>query len=1133
MNKTLLIFLVYIFTSAAFKSFAGIEPYENFLKGAVKNNDSLIVKDEKFRNPLYAWSDISNITVKNTISLRILDEVPVNQNFTCEADLKVQYYSSPDQQTPTEIQSVKLKVNYVAGAGATYKITDSYNFSNGYFVKVYVNSISSPELGSNLPDIFQLTSRIVIDRQYKFKPEHAIDFNASFISSGSANNTMAVSWSHIPGAEEYDLEWATIDQGSDHENILQEMLSGGNVHPDSLNRLFRNNASRVTTPGNNYLLSLIFNAGYIAVRIRQGQYNSSGIRLEGNWDYDFENNNYAVWALAWHEQSKNWQYSATYAEDGKKKEVISYFDGTLRGRQTATLNNSDKVAVVQENIFDEFGRQAASVLPAPVRKNDVTEPYLHYFREFNKNTSGTSYNFQNLKWSLANCEFLPGVMNTSSGASGYYSGNNQFINEKKYNKYIPDAEGYPFSVTQYTADNTGRVKVQGGVGSMFQPGTSLNSKTTKYYYGKPEQWELDRIFGNDAGYAERYLKNMVIDPNGQVSISYLNASGKTIATALTGESPQTQDALSSAGSKEIRNIKLLRPEQFIFNSTALTLTASTTHLASLPGEGSFSYNIEKLISRYPGGAFQPCSNCHYELSIKIKNDCNETVYETIQPVKIGSETPNENDAGTYSDTFNVNFAAPGEYYISFSLALNKNVIENFTEEFITQGQASGAVSKEFDFIETYLKASDFSGGFSDCRTCITALGTKELFTEMFLQKLAIEEVDSTSINNQGFVTWIGSVYDSLKTNCIALQAYCYEYPCAEFEKLMLEDVAPGGQYALFDIHGGILEPEINAIAMNWRTEFPVSAAGSPLYDSDLITLENGDITSPYAAGFTLDLLVQYWKQEWASKFLKYHPEYCKLQFCQTNSNLFSWDEQIKEQINTATEIALIPGAQNLQYDAGNAAWLLAADPFFKAGAPGAAYYSNMQNDLVQYTSSVLGYTSASSKSLTGFIDYLLYCSDTKGTTNTVGNSNPWNNCMPEINCRVPDKEWQQYRDTYFEIKEKYYRYVRDNTTCAGSVCVIGSPYVFNLTRAITIKDFAVSEYTGGEPLCSPAERMVSVSYLPGPVFQPVTVEIYYPGQASDLSVPFNLGETRKIVCIPGNVPVNTVKVSEVIPSGSN
>ena len=147
------------------------------------------------------------------------------------------------------------------------------------------------------------------------------------------------------------------------------------------------------TPENKYRLSLIFNAGYIAVRIRQVQYNTSGIRMEGNWDYDFTNNAYAVWALTWHEQNKNWQYSATYAEDGKKKEVISYFDGTLRGRQTATLNSSDEVAIVQENIFDEFGRQAASILPAPVKEENVTGSYLHYFHEFNKNTSGTSYNF--------------------------------------------------------------------------------------------------------------------------------------------------------------------------------------------------------------------------------------------------------------------------------------------------------------------------------------------------------------------------------------------------------------------------------------------------------------------------------------------------------------------------------------------------------------------------------------------------------------------------------------------------------------------------------------------------------------------------------------------------------------------
>src|SRR6202041_345723 len=132
------------------------------------------------------------------------------------------------------------------------------------------------------------------------------------------------------------------------------------------------------------------------------------------------------------------------------------------------------------------------------------------------------------------------------------------------------AAGFPLSVTQYTGDNTGRIKSQGGVGLAFQPGKAGSpqlSKTTKYYYGKPQQWELDQLFANDAGYAEHYLRNMVVDPNGQMSISYLNASGKTIATALTGLSPATVDTLPSYVRPQLTSTRLLKPSDFTYDAT--------------------------------------------------------------------------------------------------------------------------------------------------------------------------------------------------------------------------------------------------------------------------------------------------------------------------------------------------------------------------------------------------------------------------------------------------------------------------------------------------------------------------------------------------------------------------------------
>ncbi len=85
------IFILFFFCMlfGAGKGFAGIEPYENFLKGAIKKGDSLIVKDEKFKNTSFNWNDITNISVKNTISLKVTDEQPIGRDFSCSLLLRI------------------------------------------------------------------------------------------------------------------------------------------------------------------------------------------------------------------------------------------------------------------------------------------------------------------------------------------------------------------------------------------------------------------------------------------------------------------------------------------------------------------------------------------------------------------------------------------------------------------------------------------------------------------------------------------------------------------------------------------------------------------------------------------------------------------------------------------------------------------------------------------------------------------------------------------------------------------------------------------------------------------------------------------------------------------------------------
>ncbi|EDM35226.1 hypothetical protein PBAL39_13377 [Pedobacter sp. BAL39] len=1041
-NTLCLFFLLILF---AVKGFASVEPYDNFIKGQLRKNDTLLVKDEKFNNPLFNWSDITNISVQNAISLRVIDEQAISRDFSCKIALKIEYFSVAGQTVPTVIDSVKLNVNYSKQSGAVYKNIDTYKFKDGFQVKVTILDISSPEFGTELPPVLQLNSHILIDRKYLFKPFLFIGVNGQFNSAGGKmqrlgsgsttnnGNQLLLSWSLVQGAEEYDVEWVTIDEGSEWAKLAKDMTDNSpSLLDDQLDAVFRNNATRITTHENNYLISLLYNAKYIAVRMRQVQYDLEGIRLEGQWFYKQDNTNtYSIWPLSWHEPTMNWQYEAAFAEEGKKKEVVSYLDGTLRGRQNVTLNNSDDVAVVQENVYDQFGRVAANILPAPVKETALTTQYLHYFKGFNKNLSGNNYNFNDLN--NANCEPFPNALSTSSGAGKYYSGQNQFINDKLYNKYIPDAEGYPLSVTQYTADNTGRIKLQGGVGPVFQPGIPGESHTSKNYYGKPEQWELDRIFGNDAGYAEHYLKNMVVDPNGQISVSYLNAAGKAVATALTGKVPANVDSLDSRTIPKSQITHLLKPDQFKFSGTDLKLTATTTFLAAVTGADTLGYDVEQLISFYPGGAFEPCSNCYYDLTITVTDDCGNPVYRNVEPVKIGSATSKPAQTGIFADRFPININQIGEYYVTFEFALSRDVIEHFTNEYVTEGQTRGVLKQQSDFILQYLQASSFDDCFSDCKTAVSRLGSKGAFTAMVKAKLAALGDASNSYD-----VYISTLYDGLLVRATALQASCATVtsPCDVYRTPMLIDVSPGGQYAMIDSAGNLLEPLTNVLSLYFRHgAFDELSKGSPIYQANLITKDDGTVTSPYDINFTIADLIKYWRPEWAEQFIVFHPEYCKLLFCMENSASSSWDEQLQETVAEADLATLLNGNR---YDRSNPIWLLSSDPFFQAGSAGFMYRDSIAADLTQYSRSVLKQPGLALKNICQVVDFQLYCADASGTTNQQNTQDTWLNCTPVEDCRVIDREWEFYRDMYLELKQLYFQRVRKETTCLNS-CEVGTP----------------------------------------------------------------------------------------------
>lgn len=1128
---------------------AGVEPYRTSVSAPFTQNQTLTLTDPRSGNQV--------ISSKSAVALRINDNVSIGVAFTFTAEVKIEYYTSLPETTPTTLYKT-LTINYNPLQGTGYKQQDEATFDGA--VKIVTTVLSSNVTGTLAAGSVQLVNSMNIDRGGIFDPTAPL--MGTFAFSG---NFLNLSWSPVSGAAEYDIEWTTINDGNSYYGVVNKKRQGGaGAQSDAefnatLENIFRDGASRITTDAFQYQFSLVTTDPLLLVRFRAIHYLSDGIRQAGNWNYRQNSGTFNIFDVNgyWHEPGLNWSYSAAFAEEAKKKEVVEYLDGSMRNRQTVTINNSDAVPVIQEAIYDDLGRPVAQILPAPhTGANAAT--YLHLFRNFNVKATGTPFTFQNsLNTVGLNCEINPGGLNTVSGAANYYSPANKLLDilegdkrKRTYNSFIPDATdpnatntGYPFSVTQYTPDKTGRVKLSGGVGLDFQPGKIADpgSHTSKFYYGVPEQWELNQLFGNDVGFANRYTRNMVIDPNGQISLSYQNGSGKTIATALAGAVPGNVDALPSFNDPEnssthVQKANILSSDKFYFNATELTLTATATHLATVIGAGTLTYDVQKLINEYPGGAFKLCNNCHYKLTVKVTDDCGNPVGGTAAPVPVGALTADCNDTQPFVQSVQVDFNHIGAYFVTMELAFDREVLADYTENFVEASKASGFLEYQFDYIRSrFLDELNTSSCYSDCHTCQIELNSKSAFVAMVKQKFTDMGVDDAQIRGMSLLNWTNNLYAELLARCQAMQATCSYSPCDDLRNVMLMDVSPGGQYALFDNNGNALEPLINVIALNFPAAFPKAAPGSDLYEENKFSyFINGEerITSPNDANFTLGMLLAYWRPQWAEKFLKFHPEHCRLLDCINQSAYKIWDLKLGE-VNRVADLNVIPATPALVYNAGNSeGWLLQSDPFFKDNAPGAKYRPKMREDLDNYSKNVLKVTTASIKTLIKFVEFQLYCADASGTVNTsyVNNATDiWQNCTPLAACRLTDREWQLYREYYLSLKQKYYAQL---TGCPENpACPIGQPLAYNPPgTAPTLNDFQVSESTNSEESC--IGHQISVNYKGSYLSNPVTIRLTFPDYANTPDLPdrvtINSGQQSALLCLPESVPASAVRLTSFI-----
>ena len=831
------------------------------------------------------------------------------QYFGSSMTVKVKLLVKPLDPSSSQYP-IYLQIYYTPFDTSTYRDQQSYSFSSLYKYRVTIDSIYvNGTFQNTLPNNLYVDLSVGVTRWYTFSgtAPTGLSYQVKDLNCNSDTDEVQISWTGTTDAEEYQLEWTFIN---DYDGVGGYLTTG-------LRYDFRNNATRVTTYGTSYSIPLIFDHGYIVSRVRSIGRSSTPPHyvLYGSWNIASAGSPLSVTSykvVRAHEKKKNWQLATTFAEEGKKKEVISYFDGSLRNRETVTKLNTDTNIIVGQTIYDHEGRPSVTVLPVPV--GDVctsqtgTQGAIKYYPQFNKNSTGSEYNRINFdRDTTGSCIVQAGPMSSTSGSSRYYSPSNP--NQTGFQAFVPDAQLFPFSQVEYTPDNTGRIRRQSGVGPTFQLGSGHE---TFYYYGKPQQLEVDRLFGSEAGDASHYQKNMVRDPNGQTSVSYLDQEGRTIATSLAGDTvpglvglPSEDNAkvfLTSdlfnkdANGNSILNTVNVNGNGIDFNSQLLVGYASTY---------SFNYNfiIDTLYD--PCLKSNICFNCIYDLQIQIIDECGinhaPNIKKTVGHFSLDGNgnlillfqcTPTH--LLTELDSFHL-VLSPGNYTVSKTLTINQEAKDAFIAAYLDTTYNKCVLTLQ-DFVDNALAALDTSSCYITCEECVQSLGSRDSFVAL------------------GYGSAL--LYDYLADQC---RKPCQSYsPCQTSYQMMLGDVSPNGQYGEYKDPNEVINVSLFPLSVfnednqlpkadtaNWRhPNITLNSSNYQSYvedDGELsviilsgspgsFTPELEDISAYYYSSngyyYTypenlkhIEDFIYYWKPSWARSLVLYHPEYCYYLSC--------------------------------------------------------------------------------------------------------------------------------------------------------------------------------------------------------------------------------------------------------------
>ncbi|MBC7507157.1 MAG: hypothetical protein H7320_00170, partial [Ferruginibacter sp.] len=870
-------------------------------------------------------------TIKNIISFGLVEESNkfLNQDFTATVELKIEY---GHDASSLSVLNQTFTIDYKKADAAKYNSLQYFTLNDAEYVKITLVSITAPTVGPlDTREVLIIKNEMQITRFVELPavvPAPTL-FNAIAPPDPIPDHlTVNWVWPVNTGNNATQLEWVWVETETE-----SEYYTGGAVNTD----LVFNNSTRVDLSYGkiNYDVPLLYDgAGKLYYRIRAVNVKENGNRSDGPWNvgspHPFNGHNAPLNNGVFLNKS-NWQSTTSFAEDGKRKTVVQYFDGSLRSRQTVTKDNTTNTVVTAESFYDAQGRPAIQILPTPILPTPGISNIIAYQANLNL------FNGQTINQDPAEIfdmqpvatpnSFTPGLQ-TSSGTSNYYSPSNAATNAGA-NKNIPDAEGYPYTVTRYTPDATGRVLAQSGVGFAHRMGSKHE---TKYYYGGAAQEELDGLFGTEVGFFSHYSKNMVKDANGQMSISYTDMHGRTIATALAGDEPPALQALDKNNPASYPNqAGTLITRNLLDNTTNNVKGTSIESINSLlvPAQTNyeFKYELNPETLQLPACAGNTpatlCYDCLYDLEIAITDESGETE-PIIRKISNVSLTPDDNcntPIPPYVDLTPtlpttiignaISFTASlpmGSYSVRKTLTINEASLQKYKGLYMSKALCKTEQELIDSIYNVLLNTSNCGNTVPiTCGNCLTNLGPEPAYRINYLSSIG-NPVPTPQIESDIHLAYVAALQ-----NCNSLCTNVSQ-SVATIREMMLSDMIPfSGQYASEDATDYTSAGSSQTMYNKYNIFSNIGLPRQPYYkypwklsgsqrDYYLDDVNNIDITihPPIEPPVTLTLydfldvatkpsFEQLFKPSWANSLLPHHPEYQRLLFAESTAMVPSYN----------------------------------------------------------------------------------------------------------------------------------------------------------------------------------------------------------------------------------------------------